>query len=175
MDRLHRSLADVCRQPEFRSLWYQGLARRAVDIPVHDWLIAQANGRGFHGAFGVTQVASVDRSLSLEDIVVGLLAPSAPADGRTLKLVLRILQSGRIDTKLLLLLSKRERAEPMLYWLLQRIPAEERNEAIEQLRRCFATPPRGYRPVDYDYDSRRLIRRPASKGKLWRTQRNECS
>ena len=68
--------------------------------------------------------------LSLEDIVVGLLQPHAPADLRALKLVVRILQSGRVSLDGLVFLARRERALSVLAWLVDLIPEAECTELI---------------------------------------------
>ncbi|MFZ5471033.1 MAG: hypothetical protein ACOZIN_16525 [Myxococcota bacterium] len=166
------TIAQASRQLAPRSFWYQGLTRRAQKRPVDAWLIEQANLRGFFGAAVLPTGASIDPALALEEIVIGLLSPHAPMEGRALKLIVRLLQSGQLDTDRLRLLAKRERAEPMLHWLLTRIPPEERNPSIEKLRALFASPPRGYRPIQYDYDASRLIRRPATREQLWRARRS---
>lgn len=138
----------------------------------HEYLIDEANLRGFWGAFRAsTAERALDPELSLEDVVVGLLAPQAPAEARIFKLVLRILQSGRLDCRKLAFRARRERAECALYWLLQQVPIEERNAPVLQLLDQWPNPPRGYRPLDYQYDPRRLVRRRARKEDLWPRRR----
>jgi hypothetical protein len=167
------SLAQICRQPAPRSLWYHRLRQRAGQAPVHAWLIEQANLRGFHGAYNAhSYSAQVDPELTLEDILVGLLSPQAPADGRTFKLVVRILQSGKVDAQRLALQARRERAEGVLHWLLHLVPSTEHTPALVALQEKFATPPRGDRGVRYTYDAERLVRRPAGRLQLWRAKRH---
>lgn len=144
---------------------------RAGDMPVHEYLVEEANLRGFLGASRPPTGRSPDPSLSLEEIVVGLLDPHAPAEARVFKLVLRMLQSGRLEPGRLHLLARRERAAPLLYWLLQITPNPERNAAVERLSAAFSKPPRGFRPPKYRYDPRRLIRRPATREELWKRPR----
>jgi hypothetical protein len=140
---------------------------------VHAWLIEQANLRGFHGAYNARAYgAQVDSTLTLDDIVVGLLSPRAPADGRTFKLVVRILQSGEVDADRLALQARRERAEGVLHWLIHLVPATEHTPALVALQEKFATPPRGDRGVQYAYDAERLVRRPAGRLQLWRAKRH---
>ncbi|MGQ0507195.1 MAG: hypothetical protein ACT4TC_17945 [Myxococcaceae bacterium] len=163
-----RSLSEALRQTMPRSLWRERLSTRASPLPVHEYLIDEANLRGFFGAFREqTPQREVDSSLDIEDVVVGLLEPQAPLEGRIFKLVLRILQSGKVSAPKLLLRAKRERADFALCWLLRLVPQPERNEAVgllnEQIRE-----PRAYRGLDYRYDPQRLIRRPARKDDLWR-------
>jgi hypothetical protein len=144
------------------------LAKRAAPLDVDDYLIDEANLRGFWGAFrATTPDRAVDAALELEDIVVGLLAPQTPVEGRALKLVVRILQSGQLDEQKLLHRARREAALPALYWLLQLIPNEEVTPSVQMMRESLALP-RGYRPVAYSYDPKRLIQRPARKGDIWR-------
>jgi hypothetical protein len=166
-----RCIADACGEPPLRSFWYRTLVRRAGTRPVHDWLVEQANLRGFYGAFGPSEVVGAhDPSLSLEEVVVALVAPLAPVDGRTFKLVVRILQSGRVDARRLHWLARRERADRLLHWLLELVPREERNDALEAVAAPFAMPPRAYRAPSIVYDARRLVRRVAGRGDLWRTR-----
>lgn len=172
MEGVPRTLAEACREPAFRSLWYERLRRRAGTAPVYDWLIDQANLRGFHGAYNARPCTKqTDEELTVEELAVGLLSPHAPADGRTFKLVVRMIQSGRLNAARVALLARRERASGVLYWLLNQIPPSERTPPVHELSRCFPTPPRGARGVAYAYDPDRLIRRPATRERLWRTKR----
>jgi hypothetical protein len=165
------TLAHMSRLPAHRSLWYASLVRRAAAAPVHDWLVEQANLRGFFGAYGSQSYAdSPDPSLELEEVIVGLLAPQAPADGRTLKLVVRMLQSGQVNADRLRHWARRERAEGILYWLLDLVPQEELTPELIEIRAHFTKPPRGHRGVEYAYDPQRLVRRPATRDHLWRTK-----
>lgn len=74
--------------------------------------------------------------------------------------MVRILQSGGIDPARLARLARMERAEGVLHWLCLGTPDSERNKAFEAAAEPFATPPRGWRPLDLRYDFGRLIRRP---------------
>lgn len=135
-----------------------------------DWLIAQANVRGFHGAF-VTLEAPLDDTLCLEDLVVGLLMPHAELDARIIKLVVRILQSGHVDAPKLAFRARRERADFALAWVLDLVPESVGNTAT-RLIAASVRPPRGATPVCFNYDAGRLVRRPASKGQLWRAKQS---
>jgi hypothetical protein len=139
------------------------LADRAGARGVHEYLIDQANLRGFLGAYSDrTDLGGIDPQLDLEDIVVGLLMPHAPAEARAVKLVVRILQSGRCEKDRLLLRARRERADPVLAWVLDLIPEEERNEPIRILTAAMAErPPRETRRPRIRYEPSRLIRRRA--------------
>lgn len=161
-----RTFAEVTASPPHRSFWRQGLARRACGprfmgpSGVDDWLIAQANARGFFGAWVTGGAVPVDDALTLEEIVVGLSAPHAEADGRVFKLILRILQSGRVNGARLHRLARMERAEGVLHWLCAGVPESERTPPFEAIAALFAEPPRGYQPPAYRYDFARLVRRP---------------
>jgi len=162
------SYAEELRVPAHRSFFRRTLAARARPVeapldPVHEYLVDQANLRGFFGAWSNrADRGQLDPALALEDIVVGLLQPHAPADLRALKLVLRILQSGWIDCRRLLLLARRERALPLLAWLLDLVPEPERTAPVaELLRRLRDNPPRDPRRPRFRYDPQRLVRRPA--------------
>lgn len=157
---------ESARQPAHRSFFRQALVRRARPVAqgqdsVHEYLIDQANLRGFLGAFSNRDdLGELDPELCLEAIVVGLLQPHAPAEPRVVKLVVRVLQSGRVDPEHLLLLARRERALPALAWALDLIPPPERNEAILDLEeRMRRNPPRDPRRPRIRYDARRLLRR----------------
>jgi hypothetical protein len=79
-----------------------------------------------------------------------------------LKLVLRILQSARVDLDRLLLSAKRERALPVLAWFSQIIPTEEINEPIAALQaKLMSDPPRDRRRPDLRYSPARLLGRAA--------------
>jgi hypothetical protein len=161
MSWLHPTLGHSLRRPAPFSFWRLGLERRAGGRPLQDWLVEQANLRGYRGAYNREGSSGpLEPTLTLEEIVVGLCAPQAPAEGRIFKLVLRILQSGKVDAARLLALARREMATPVLWWLLEVTPASERSAPVEELRSAFAGPPRGYRALDFDYDSQRLVRRP---------------
>src|SRR5437867_446928 len=127
MQRQPSTYAESARTMAHRSFCRMGLARKARPVPsgqdsIHEYLIDQANLRGYHGAYSDRSNLGVeDPGLSLEDIVVGLLHPAAPAEGRILKLVVRILQSGRLDLQRLHLRARREHALANLAWLVERI------------------------------------------------------
>lgn len=127
---------------------------------LEDWLIAQANARGVHGAWVIGGPVARDERLTFEDIVVGLCMPHAVADVRVFKLVLRILQTGMVDGPRLARLARMERAEGVLHWLCAGVPAAERNPAFEEIAACFALVPRGWRELRLTYDFGRLLRRP---------------
>ncbi len=102
---------------------------------------------------------------------MALLMPHVLADGRLLKLVVRMLQSAPIDPKRLWLTARREQADRMLYWLITLVPATERTPRLDAVRESHPAPPRGYRSVAYDYDANRLVRRAATKESVWRAAR----
>jgi hypothetical protein len=155
--------------PPHHSLWRARLATRAGTVPLGDYLVLQANLRGYLGAYGSDDLSAVvDAELSLEEIVVGLLGPTAPAEGRALKLILRMLQSGDILPDRLVRLARQERAENALWWLLQVTPPSEQNAAVLAIRDRMRAP-RGYALPRYAYDPKRLLRRPATREAGWRT------
>jgi len=168
-----RTLGALSRQAPPRSLWYERIARDAGAQGAHDWLIEEANLRGFYGAY----VASPSRSqpasgLCNEAIIVGLLAPQVEADARTLKLVLRMLQSGRIDNAKLRWWMRKERSHCALYWLWSLVPPSEMNDALRALAPLFVHPPRGYQGNAFVYDPSRLKRRPLTREALCKTPRS---
>jgi len=125
--------------------------------------VAQANLRGFYGAFNVDLAdVALDESLGLADIVVGLMLPHAHVDGRLFKLVLRLVQYGQIDASHLIWLARKERASGALCWLLTLTPASERNACVVDVLAGLRSL-RAERSLDYDYDPERLVRRPYSK------------
>lgn len=161
-------LADAIGEPLGRSLFYDRVRRYAAPRAPHSWLIDEANRRGFHGAFNADRAERPpDPRLGLEDIVVGLLSPHAEKDGRTLKLALRILQSGTLDLDKLAFRARRERSAKALWWLLEKTPESERNAPVRALRNKLA-PPRGYRELKFAYDPARLVKRPATREALRR-------
>lgn len=167
------TLGSVSLQTPHRSFWRAGLEARNPGLPLHEVLVQQANLRGFMGAWSARPPSlPLEPEIGLEEIVVGLCCPQAPAEARLFKLVLRILQSGRVDPRRLLLLAKRERASVVLYWLISLVPDSERNPAFERIAEHFLQPPRGYRPLDYRYDAGRLRRRPLEVEARWPTQRS---
>ncbi len=160
------------RQPLHVSFFRLGLAARAArrassfpagSDPVHEYLVDQANLRGYLGAYSNrTEWGALDPELSEEAIVVGLLQPHAPAETRMLKLVVRILQRGDFDPDRLVLWAKRERALDLLAMLVGWIPDAELTPSIAALREAIhRRPPRSPRPPPLRYDARRLLRRRA--------------
>ena len=171
MPRPTLTFAQATRQPTHWSVFWARLSRLAGGAPqVTDWLISQANVRGFHGAF-VALETDLESSLSLDDLVVGLLMPHAELDARVIKLVVRILQSGQVDAAKLAFHARRERADIALTWVLELLPEPERT-AETRLIAASLRPPRGGSPVRFNSDAGRLIRRPASKGQLWRAKQS---
>ncbi len=129
--------------------------------PVHEYLIDQANLRGYRGAFSSREdLGQLDDNITTEDIVVGLLQPHAPVEPRVIKLVVRILQSGHIDTTHLVFLARRERALPMLIWLVDLIPDPERTTPIVTLKQELdaSSPPRNPRRPTISYAPERLLK-----------------
>ena len=137
-----------------------------------DWLVEEANVRGFLGAVGA---AIPDRAASPGvtdiDLVVALLMPHAAADGRVFKLIVRLLQKVEVDARRVWLCARREQADRALYWLLQQVPGSERVGGVASLLEAAPVAPRGYRPLKFNYDGRRLLRRPATKESLWKAAR----
>lgn len=160
-----QTVGDVSAQTPHFSFLRRRFERLAGARGVHAWLIDEANRRGYLGAFNADRPdAEATAQLGDEELVVGLLMPHAEADARTWKLVVRMLQAGRLDLRRLAQLARQERAEAMLHWLVQLVPAQEQTPAIAELRRRPA--PRGFSGVRVAYDAGRLLRRPASKGEL---------
>jgi hypothetical protein len=165
--------AQATHQLAPRSLWWLDLTQRAAPGRMEEWLVGEANARGYLGASGrQLPQRTPDARLCDEDLVVALLSPRAEVDARILKLVVRMLQSGRLDFTRLLLRARRENAIGPLFWLVNVIPAQERNAPISKLLGLLPAPPRGYREPDYRFDPQRLVRRVARKGDLWRTHRS---
>ncbi len=163
------TFADAARLPVHWSAFWRGLIARAGGAgQVANWLIAQANARGFHGAF-VDLEEAADPALGLEDLLVGLLMPHAELDARIVKLVVRILQAGQLDPAKLAFRARRERADVALAWVLSLVPATERNAALDSIATLLRAP-RGGAQIRFNYDSERLVRRPATKGHLWRAK-----
>jgi hypothetical protein len=163
------TFAGAARLPLHWSAFWNELCLRAGGTgEVTNWLIAQANARGFHGAV-VTREVALDSWLSLEDVVVGLLMPHAELDARVVKLVVRILQSDQLDGAKLAFRARRERADIGLAWVLSLVPEAEVTKSVSSVARALR-PPRGTTKVNFRYDSQRLVRRPASKEHLWRAK-----
>ncbi|MBS1151913.1 MAG: hypothetical protein H6Q89_3611, partial [Myxococcaceae bacterium] len=143
--------------PAHRSFFREKLQRLAGEQPLDDWLLEEANVRGHVGAVGAAVAERPPTAgLSDESLVVALLMPHTPSDGRLFKLVVRMIQKAALDPRALWFQARRERAEPVLYWLLQQIPASERTGAVPALAAARPTPPRGYRGMKFNYDSARL-------------------
>jgi len=165
------TFAEVAGVPAHRSFfWRRLVAASGGAEDVTNWLIAQANARGFLGAI-VAREASAHEGVSAEDLVVGLLMPHAEPDARVIKLIVRMLQSGRLDRDKLVFRARRERAEHALSWVLTLVPPTEWNEQLESVRNRLGVL-RGTARFAFRYDSQRLIRRPASGESLWRAKRH---
>ena len=163
------TFAGAARMPLHWSAFWVELTRKAGGPgQVTNWLIAQANARGFHGAI-VNREEVVCPSLGLEDLVVGLLMPQAELDARVVKLVVRMLQSGLLDAAKLAFRARRERADVALSWVLHLVPASEQNPAVAAVAASLR-PPRSGAHIDFNYDAQRLVRRPATKDHLWRAK-----
>jgi len=67
--------------------------------------------------------------------------------------------------------ARRERADQVLYWLLNLVPETERTHRLVALIDACPTPPRGYSGLRFNYSSARLLRRPATKESVWRAAR----
>lgn len=166
-----RDLGAAFGQLPHRSLWRRRLVARVGTLPLQEYLIEQANLRGFFGAFSPGEPrSSLDPELDIEEIVVGLSTPHAPLDVRAFKLLVRILQSDQIRPDHLAWLARKERANFALHWLLAQVPAQERTPPLEEVARRFRSPPRGSREARLSYDPARLVRNPASSKRLWRTR-----
>ena len=100
----------------------------------------------------------VDFDLASEEIVVGLTMPQAPAEARILKLIVRMMQTGRLNAQRLGWLARQQRSEFTLHWLVQKIPEPERVPSLHPILERFREPPRGYYPLSFQYDAQRLIR-----------------
>ncbi len=163
------TFAAAARVPLHWSGFWTSLCRRAGGAEqVTNWLIAQANARGFHGAV-VTREDPIDQTLTLEDLVVGLLVPQGELDARIVKLVVRLLQSPLLDAPRLAFRARRERADIALAWVLALVPQTERTPSLEAAGKALR-PPRGEARISFNYDSQRLVRRPATRDNLWRAK-----
>ncbi len=165
------TFAEAARIPLHWSAFWHRLSQSAGgSSQVTNWLIAQANARGFHGAF-VNREQAVDASLGLEDLVVGLLMPHAELDARVIKLVVRLLQSTQLDAAKLVFRARRERADIALAWVLNLVPEGELTAPVVGVAKLFRKP-RGDAHVRFNYDPQRLVRRPATKDHLWRAKQS---
>ncbi len=163
-------VGEYTRQTPHFSLLRRRLRQRAGEVPLEDWVVAQLNRRGHRGAVGAWDVDGlVDDSVTLEELLVSLMTPDATADGRHWKLIFRAIQKGPVDLARLARLAVMERADVLLHWLVVNAPAGERTENVEALARVLH--PRDTRPPTYDYDFKRLERRPALREHGWRPPR----
>jgi len=121
------TIAEKTRSTLHRSLFRERLLRLANGRSLTDWLVEEANVRGHYGA---TTLEVPERAptagLSDEQLIAALLMPHGELDVRLFKLVVRMIQRGGLDARVLWLEARKERAEPVLFWLLQQVPAEER-------------------------------------------------
>lgn len=166
MSLVEPTYAEKLGVPCHRSFFRDALARRAGSMGPQEYLIDQANLRGFRGAYSDrSDLGELDPALSLEDIVVGLLQPQAPAEVRVVKLIVRMLQSGRLDPARLWLGARREKADSVLAWVLGLIPEQEQNEAVQAIQVVVdAHPVRDTRRPTVRYDPKRLLRVKARVG-----------
>jgi len=145
-------------------------ARQAVptanSATLEDWVVAELNRRGYLGAFGPTSLEGApSEGVYDEELIVALCMPDSTNEGRHWKLVVRAIQTGTLNLARLSRLATMERADVLLAWLMQGVPAPERNEPIEALTAMLR--PRGALPK-MDYDFSRLIRQPAQREHGWR-------
>jgi hypothetical protein len=145
------TLGSLSANPAHRSFFRERLQRLAGPRRLEDWLVEEANVRGHLGAVG-PQVPerTPTPAVSDADLVVALLMPHSEVDGRIFKLVVRLLQRAPIDPSLLWFHARRERADRVLYWLLNLVPDTERTAPVLALLEACPTPPRGYRGVRFD-------------------------
>lgn len=155
-----RTLASVSGIVPHRSFFHDRIRRLAGDRPLDEWLVEQANARGFHGAIGLTRADAVDERVAPEELLAGLLLPEAAVDVRLFRLAVRMMQSGRLDARRAVHLARQERVVGVLWWLLERVPDSERNAHLRAFVAAIEGPPRGYRPLAIEYDARRLVHRP---------------
>lgn len=167
-----RTYGEASRLPAHHSFFRQRLEKQVrsrggvgAGDPVHEYLVDQANLRGYRGAASArSDLGCLDRDLSIEEIVVGLLQPHAPAEPRIVKLVVRILQSGTVSPERLMFLARRERALANLAWVVDLVPERECNAPLAQLSdRLRRNPPREVRRPRIRYARERLLRRPAGR------------
>lgn len=167
-----RTFAERASQTAHRSFFRERWERFASPRPLVDWLVEEANVRGY---FGVTTLHVPERAptpgLSDEELVAALLMPHGPLDVRLFTLVVRMIQRGRMEPSRLWLEARKERADSTLYWLLQLVPTEERTPSLKHMAAAQPRPPRGYRPLPIVYDARRLVRRAATRESTWRAAR----
>ena len=166
------SLGELSANPAHRSFFRERLQRLAGDRAVDDWLVEEANVRGYLGAVGR---AIPDRpatpGVSDVELIVALLMPHTPVDGRLFKLVVRMLQRAAVDGPRLWFFARRERADRVLYWLLNQVPPSEKTGSVASAIAASPTAPRGYQGLRFHYDGSRLLRRPATRESVWRAAR----
>jgi hypothetical protein len=164
-----RRVADITSQSPHLSLFRRRVARIAGQpVELHSWLIDEANRRGYFGAFNRVRAEGLPTSgIMDEEVVVALLMPDAEADGRTWKLVVRMLQAGRLNPTRLSTLARRERADVMLQWLLEKVPSSERCPPLNAVQAALRAP-RHVTPVAVVWDASRLVRQPLIRGTEWR-------
>ncbi|MDP1920583.1 MAG: hypothetical protein Q8L14_30350 [Myxococcales bacterium] len=138
------TLGMLSANPPHRSFFRERLQRLAGPRGLEDWLVEEANVRGHLGAVG-TSVPEREPTpgLSDADLIVALLMPHSEVDGRLFKLVVRMLQRAHIDPTLLWFHARRERADRVLYWLLDLVPESERTQQLVAFIDACPTPPRG--------------------------------
>ena len=118
-----QTVGAITAQTPHLSLLRRRFERLAGDRGVHVWLMDEANRRGYFGAFNADRPqVPLTPEVSDEQLIVGLLMPQAEADARTWKLVVRMLQSGRVRFAELTFLARLERADMLLYWLVHQVP-----------------------------------------------------
>ena len=166
------TLGSLSANPLHRSFFRERLQRLAGPRPLEDWLVEEANVRGHLGAMGpqIPERAPTPTLLDA-DLIVALLMPHSEVDGRLFKLVVRMLQRAALEPAMLWFHARRERADRVLYWLLNLVPEPERTPSIVALLEACPVPPRGYRGVRFNYSSARLLRRPATKESVWKAAR----
>ncbi len=166
------TLGMLSANPAHRSFFRERLQRLAGARGLEDWLVEEANVRGYLGAVGASVPdREPTQALADADLIVALLMPHSEVDGRIFKLVVRMLQGAAIDPQLLWFYARRERADRVLYWLLNLVPEAERTERLVAVMAGCPTPPRGFSGVRFNYSSARLLRRPATKESVWRAAR----
>lgn len=165
------TFGELSANPAHRSIFRDRLQRLAGSRQLDDWLLEEANVRGNFGAVGPASPRSPTPGLTDEALIVALLMPHTPADGRLFKLVVRMVQRLPLLPGDLWFLARRERADRVLYWLLQRVPSSERNDRVLEVLAAQPRPPRGYVGLRFNYDAARLLRRPATRESVWKAAR----
>jgi hypothetical protein len=167
-EAMQPTFGELSATPRHRSFFRLKLQEIAGARPLDEWLVEEANVRGYFGAVGVGELTRPPTDgLSDEALIVAILMPHTPADGRLFKLVLRMVQRAQIDVARLWFWAKREQADGVLFWLLSRVPEAEMTPSVVHVL-SGQRRPRGYRPLNYNYDTQRLIRRVATKESVCR-------